>query len=125
MRIPIAPRSSRYGVSMTPMIDVVFLLIIFFLVSSHLAHQEHLVPVDLPAASSADPTREPTAPRLTITLLGDGSCRIAGRVAAPGEFSQRLADWRRIDARRRRRAAVARRPRPSLSADRAAPGGRG
>lgn len=37
---------------MTPMIDVVFLLIIFFLVSSHLAKQENSLQLDLPEAKS-------------------------------------------------------------------------
>lgn len=37
---------------MTPMIDVVFLLIIFFLVSSHLAKQENAMQLSLPLAES-------------------------------------------------------------------------
>jgi len=40
------------GFNMTPMIDVVFLLIIFFLVSSHLAQQETQLELDLPEATS-------------------------------------------------------------------------
>lgn len=39
--------------NMTPMIDVVFLLIIFFLVSSHLARQEHRHAVTLSQSSTA------------------------------------------------------------------------
>ena len=39
---------------MTPMIDVTFLLIIFFLVSSHLAQQELQVDLELPAAASGE-----------------------------------------------------------------------
>ncbi|MCC9640957.1 biopolymer transporter ExbD [Rhodopirellula sp. JC740] len=39
--------------NMTPMIDVVFLLIIFFLVSSHLARQEHRHAVTLSKSNSA------------------------------------------------------------------------
>ena len=41
---------------MTPMIDVVFLLIIFFLVSSHLAKQESRLPLDLPTAKTSTDT---------------------------------------------------------------------
>ncbi len=37
---------------MTPMIDVTFLLIIFFLVSSHLAKQENFLKLDLPTAAA-------------------------------------------------------------------------
>lgn len=37
---------------MTPLIDVVFLLIIFFLVSSHLVQQDVSMEIDLPAAET-------------------------------------------------------------------------
>ena len=37
MRLPTDSTSRELSTNMTPMIDVVFLLIIFFLVSSHLA----------------------------------------------------------------------------------------
>ena len=39
--------------NMTPMIDMVFLLIIFFLVSSNLVQQESLIAVDLPTAKTS------------------------------------------------------------------------
>lgn len=53
---------------MTPMIDVVFLLIIFFLVSSHLSRRETRMPVSL--ANSATGTAEASVGEtpLTITL---------------------------------------------------------
>ena len=47
MRVPSNLRSGSLGFNMTPMIDVVFLLIIFFLVSSHLAKQEVQMPLPL------------------------------------------------------------------------------
>ena len=65
-------------VNMTPMIDVVFLLIIFFLVSSHLARQESQLPLPLPEAvsgSDMDTTRE----RIVINVLGDGTLLLTGR----------------------------------------------
>ncbi len=56
---------------MTPMIDVVFLLIIFFLVSSHLAKQENSVQLDLPLAdaSIADETNSSV---VVVNILPDG-----------------------------------------------------
>jgi biopolymer transport protein ExbD len=54
------------------MIDVVFLLIIFFLVSSHLARQETQLELDLPVATThAEPRDEPVR-RITLNLLADG-----------------------------------------------------
>ncbi len=54
MRLPTQQHTDRgrLDVKMTPMIDIVFLLIIFFLVSSHLAKQEVQLDLDLPAAES-------------------------------------------------------------------------
>ena len=52
MRVPSNLARGSLGFSMTPMIDVVFLLIIFFLVSSHLAQQEVQLDLDLPAKAS-------------------------------------------------------------------------
>jgi len=63
---------------MTPMIDVTFLLIIFFLVSSHLAKQENFTKLDLPTASAgtADFSDRPT---LTVQVLATGDFQIAGQ----------------------------------------------
>ncbi len=62
---------------MTPMIDVVFLLIIFFLVSSHLAKRENSLPLDLPKATAAldDNIERDT---VVVNVLDDGSWQVAG-----------------------------------------------
>jgi len=52
MKAPTYRGTRRVSINMTPMIDVTFLLIIFFLVSSHLAKQENFLPLSLPIASS-------------------------------------------------------------------------
>ncbi len=62
---------------MTPMIDVVFLLIIFFLVSSHLAKQETRPALDLPTAGPQLPTVD-SAERLTINVSADGVLAVSG-----------------------------------------------
>lgn len=60
--MPIQIRRGRAleSLSMTPLIDVVFLLLIFFLVASRFAQEDRELPVQLPSASSAMPmTMEP------------------------------------------------------------------
>ena len=90
MRAPTVPRSRTIGLNMTPMIDIVFLLIIFFLVSSHLAQQETNVELALPAAASgAEPTDEET-PRVTISLLPQGQILLSGNRLDIGQLEQRL-----------------------------------
>lgn len=77
MRVP-ARRSTDTTSSMTPLIDVVFLLIIFFLVSSHLARRENLFPVELPPAKSTS-VADTQTDRLTLTIDAEGRLLALGR----------------------------------------------
>lgn len=90
MRIPSTVSAGEVGFNMTPIIDVVFLLIIFFLVSSHLAKQEAQLELPLPVADSGKTPVESTSPRVTINVLADGSLTLAGRSASVDELKQRL-----------------------------------
>lgn len=78
---------------MTPMIDVVFLLIIFFLVSSHLARQENRLPLELPRASNFDPIDPETAP-LTISVDQQAQVRVGGNVVDIDALRKILAEAR-------------------------------
>lgn len=42
------PRSEDAGINLTPMIDVVFLLVIFFMVGTRFSEQEGRIPVNVP-----------------------------------------------------------------------------
>jgi biopolymer transport protein ExbD len=73
------------------MIDVVFLLIVFFLVSSHLASREVQVDLQLPdAASGRRPFARP-ADRITINVLAGGQIVLAGTPVGKDELARRLA----------------------------------
>ena len=76
---------------MTPMIDVVFLLIIFFLVSSHLARQETRLPLDLPTAQSHGPVDLESA-ALTISVDADANWRVGGDIVQEPELQAILVD---------------------------------
>jgi biopolymer transport protein ExbD len=71
---------------MTPMIDVVFLLIIFFLVSSHLAKQESRPPLQLPVAGQ-QAIASAAAEYLTVNVHFDQTVSVGGAVVD----AQRLA----------------------------------
>jgi biopolymer transport protein ExbD len=80
---------------MTPMIDVVFLLIIFFLVSSHLAQQEVQLDLDLPGAASG---RRPDADelrRVVVNVLPEqqagGYVMVGGRLVGNQELFRLIA----------------------------------
>ncbi len=72
------------------MIDVVFLLIIFFLVSSHLAKQETQLELRLPTATSGQPQGEETGPRVTVNVRPDHRVLLGGMETEPGEIARRL-----------------------------------
>ncbi len=73
MRIPKPDRKPGVSFNMTPMIDIVFLLIIFFLVSSNLVQQESLIAVDLPTAKTSRMPKSsgPETRKITINVTGE------------------------------------------------------
>lgn len=77
MRIPLSRQHSRARFNITPLIDVVFLLIIFFLVSSHFVRNEVLEDVELPVASETTSQESPT--RLIVTITADNQLHVAGK----------------------------------------------
>ncbi len=91
MRVPQNLRSGDLEINMTPMIDIVFLLIIFFLVSSHLARQEAQMDLPLPIADSGTKADEIEGRRLTLNVKGDGEMILAGRRVTREELGRRLA----------------------------------
>ena len=92
MRVPNSLTGGSVTFNMTPMIDVVFLLIIFFLVSSHLAKQEAQMELPLPVAESGSTPDDVQTQRITVNVLRDGSLLLAGKPVRRGELQQRLVN---------------------------------
>lgn len=90
MKIPRNRIPGDVGFNMTPMIDIVFQLIIFFLVSSHLAHQEAQMKLALPTARSGEDHPDEGAPRLTINIRKDGQTSLGTKVVDAVELTERL-----------------------------------
>ena len=82
--------------NMTPMIDVVFLLIIFFLVSSNLAQQEVHLEIDLPDAASGNRPQEDDTRRIVINVISQDHIQVGTEVVRPS----RLADLIRYEGNR-------------------------
>ena len=96
-------RSSSLRLNLTPLIDVIFNLIIFFLAASHFARSEPTETIELPVAKQSSRTAEPPH-RLMITVAprrcgraapifscgagtatGSGDCRADCREAGSGQ----------------------------------------
>ena len=95
MRVPTNLSRGSLGFNMTPMIDVVFLLIIFFLVSSHLVRQEtqlELEELDLPEAGSGQRADESKIRRVVVNVLPDqqsgGRIMVGGRQIRRRELAE-------------------------------------
>lgn len=95
MRTPSNLSRGSVGFNMTPMIDVVFLLIIFFLVSSHLARQETQLALDLPQAASGRRAEEDEVRRVVVNVLGEqdskGRIQVGGKLLSADELSAMIA----------------------------------
>jgi biopolymer transport protein ExbD len=89
MRLPLRSRESP-GLNMTPMIDVVFQLIIFFLLSNQLIQQETQVELALPSAASGREAAAEGPPRVTVNVLPDGKVMLGSITTQPDEIAQRL-----------------------------------
>ncbi len=79
MKLPARPAGGGLKFSLTPMIDVVFNLVIFFLAASHMARSNDTDPIDLPSADTSRPDEFEPPGRLTLTISAAGEYRIAGR----------------------------------------------
>lgn len=90
MKVPNHVNSADLRFNMTPMIDVVFLLIIFFLLSSHLARRENNVELALPTAKSGENPWDEDAPRVTLNVLPDGTLIFAGQTTTLDNLDGKL-----------------------------------
>ncbi len=91
MRAPINRSQGDVSINMTPMIDVVFLLIIFFLVSSHLAKQEANVKLDLPLAKTGQDNLS-DRPMVTLNILADGTWSVSGQWLSRERFRELIRE---------------------------------
>lgn len=92
------------AMNMTPMIDVVLLLVIFFMVGTQFAENESQFDIELPTVAQAEPlTGGPDA--LTVSVQRDGSVALADRPVTIPELEREL---RAAQARYARQAVIVR-----------------
>ena len=75
---------------MSPMIDVVFLLIIFFLISSHLTRQEQQLKLPLLVAETGAHPTQMVGPRLIVNVSEDGGVTIQDESVALEQLGARI-----------------------------------
>lgn len=72
-------RTRSVSFNVTSLIDIVFLLIIFFLVASHVARSEAVEPVELPEVADPAGDESETPRRVVVTVMADRSMWVGGR----------------------------------------------
>ncbi len=78
MRLSTSDTEQDSGPNLTPVIDIVFLLLIFFMVASRLNTQnEKEIKVDLPEVAKAQPLS--MTPELVINVMDSGTYKISGK----------------------------------------------
>ncbi len=73
------------GIPLAPMIDIVFLLLIFFITTSVFARLENEISITVPAAESAEPSKRQLG-ELIINVREDGSIIVNQRQISPGDL---------------------------------------
>lgn len=93
MAVKIDKGTALGSLSLTPLIDVVFLLLIFFLVSTRFAEEERELDVLLPQASEAQPlVSQPK--ELFINIDKDGRYYVTGKILSLEQLNPVLkAAW--------------------------------
>ncbi|MEZ5965067.1 MAG: biopolymer transporter ExbD [Planctomycetota bacterium] len=80
--------AQEQDLNLTPLIDMVFLLLVFFLAATTFARTEVEMDLDLPRSQAAKSDRETHL--LVVNVRRDGSIRVDGREVTPDGLRQRL-----------------------------------
>jgi biopolymer transport protein ExbD len=89
MAVRIKKGRALQTLSLTPLIDVVFLLLIFFLVATRFAQEDRELDVELPSATEAKPMiAQPQ--QVYVNVDKDGQYFVDGKVLTPAEVQQML-----------------------------------
>ncbi len=83
MRVPSQVGRRPIGFNMTPLIDIVFLLLIFYLVSNTMEQDQQEQAVAVPASATGMPKDTETGRRVVFNIFADGRIRVAGSDLSP------------------------------------------
>ena len=99
MRVSDEAEDEEFAFNLAPMIDVVFLLLIFFMVATTFIEREEEFGLELPRATSGEePIRE--VEELVISVMEDGRILLNGDEFSGNELRNQLEIAARQDAQR-------------------------
>ncbi len=93
--MPLKPQTAEEpGLNLTPMIDIVFLLIIFFMVGARFTEEDTEYEVELPTVSEAQPLTS-LPDELVINIMLDGKVIVKGKELTMEELESILVEARK------------------------------
>lgn len=91
MSITIRKSQATSSLSLTPLIDVVFLLLVFFLVTTRFAQEDPRMPIVLPSATSATPMIEEPK-ELVVDIDADGQYVLNSVAVTESDLESRMTE---------------------------------
>lgn len=82
------------AINLTPMIDVVFLLLIFFMVGTQFTQQERQIDINLPGVGAVN-SMLPVPQRREVLIAPNGTAYLDGQAVSVRELMQRLTEMKR------------------------------
>ncbi len=89
MLIRAAKRQTEPAIDTRPMIDIVFNLLLFFMIATSVYQEEREIRVALPTASSAEPISR-VLREILINIDSDGRMFLGGRAIEPLELKEQV-----------------------------------
>ena len=86
-------KRARNSMSITPLVDVVFLLLLFFALTLHFSPEE-AISVELPTSASA---KQQSETEIILTVTPEGVIRLNGKDVPSQSLETELASLRKID----------------------------
>jgi len=92
MRIPRHPVQERPSVNVTPLVDMMFILIIFFLVTTQFQQEERDIQVNLPETRVGETLSSAARSLVVINVRRDGSYVVLGKTITSDALRQTMLD---------------------------------
>jgi biopolymer transport protein ExbD len=90
------PIKKNSGVPIVPMIDILFILLIFFIVSTNFKRPRHQMQITLPIAKDL-PTETVTSEMSVLAVDGTGAISLEGELVPEGLLDSYLEAWRKVN----------------------------
>jgi biopolymer transport protein ExbD len=83
-------RGGIVGINITPMVDIMLVLLVIFMVTTTAITESENIPIDKPDAATGQSSSEPS-PTLHIVCGSDGALAVDGETVKPGQLGAVLA----------------------------------